>query len=55
MYIKGFKKGTIDANAQSEYQQVKHTKRYFIENGYADDYRDAETIAEEFEKKSKKE
>lgn len=50
MYIKGFKKGTIDANAQSEYQQVKHTKRYFIENGYADDYRDAETIAEEFEK-----
>ena len=50
MYIKGFKKGTIDANVQSEYQEVKHTNNYFIENGYADDYRDAETVAEEFEK-----
>lgn len=54
MYIKGFKKGTIDANVQSEYQQVKHTKRYFIENGYADDYRDAEGVAEEFEEEEQK-
>ena len=54
MYIKGFKKGTIDANVQSEYQQVKHTNRYFIENGYADDYRDAEGVAEEFEEEEQK-
>ncbi len=54
MYIKGFKKGTIDANVQSEYQQVKHTNRYFIENGYADDYRDAEGVAEEFEEVEQK-
>lgn len=54
MYIKGFKKGTIDANVQSEYQQVKHTNRYFIENGYADDYRDAEGVAEEFEEAEQK-
>ena len=54
MYIKGFKKGTIDANSESEYQQVKHTNRYFIENGYADDYREAEPVAEEFEEAEQK-
>lgn len=49
MYIKGFKKGTINADSESEYQEVKHTDRYFIENGFADDYREVESIAEDFE------
>lgn len=54
MYIKGFKKGTIDANSASEYQEVKHTDRYFIENGFADDYREVEAIATEFEEAEQK-
>lgn len=54
MYIRGFKKGTIDENVESEYQKVKHTNRYFIENGYADDYEEVEPIAEAFEEAEKK-
>ena len=54
MYIRGFKKGTIDENVESEYQKVTHTNKYFIENGYADDYEDVEPIAEEFEEAEKK-
>lgn len=54
MYIRGFKKGTIDENVSSEYQRVTHTNKYFIENGYADDYEGVEQIAEEFEEAEKK-
>ena len=54
MYIRGFKKGTIDENVASEYQKVKHTNRYFIENGYADDYEEVEPIAKEFEEAEEK-
>ena len=54
MYIKGFKKGTIDENSESEYQKVTHTDRYFIEMGYADDYREVEPYATAFEEAEEK-
>ena len=54
LYIKGFKKGTIDANSESEYQKVTHTDRYFIEMGYADDYTEVEPYATAFEEAEQK-
>lgn len=54
MYIRGFKKGTIDANSVSEYQKVTHTDRYFIEMGFADDYTEVEPYATAFEEAEQK-
>lgn len=54
MYIRGFQKGTIDANSASEYQKVTHTDRYFIEMGFADDYREVEPYATAFEEAEQK-
>ena len=54
MYIKGFQKGTIDSSSKSNYQKVTHTKRYFIENGQADDFRDAEDVLNKFNEAEKK-
>ena len=54
MYIKGFQKGTIDSSAKSEYQKVTHTKKYFIENGQADDFRDAEEVLNKFNEAEQK-
>lgn len=54
MYIRGFQKGTIDANSVSEYQKVTHTDRYFIEMGFADDYTEVEPYATAFEEAEQK-
>ena len=54
MYIRGFQKGTIDSSSKSNYQKVTHTKRYFIENGQADDFRDAEDVLNKFNEAEKK-
>ena len=54
MYIRGFQKGAIDANSVSEYQKVTHTDRYFIEMGFADDYREVEPYATAFEEAEQK-
>lgn len=56
MYIKGFKSVPVNADSESEYLKVKHTGKYFIENGYADDYIDLEKngVLEEFEEAEEK-
>ena len=56
MYIKGFKSEPVSSSSESQYLKVKHTGKYFIENGYADDYIDLEKngVLEEFEEAEEK-
>lgn len=56
MYIKGFKSEPVSSSSESQYLKVKHTGKYFIENGYADDYIDLEKngALEEFEEAEEK-
>ena len=54
MYIRGFQKETINANSESDYQKVEHNINYFIANGFADDYRDAQKYKDEFDDEEQK-